>query len=227
MTPTQVTVAVDFSDTSGLAIELAAELARKIGASLHLLHAEQLELPPYFTSAQIAALDRERSAARAQAHQYLKTFGQRHTTLPFTTSIDDRTPVDAILDRQDTELLVMGTHGRRGPSRWWMGSVAEQVVAGSRRPVLVVRRDGTARPFDHVLVETSGEGTQANPASAYAADLVRAFGSAVVESAGRPLAEAAAEVDASLVVVNSQGPADESRLRSCRRAILFVPPARS
>ena len=29
------------------------------------------------------------------------------------------------------DLIVMGTHGRRGPSRWWLGSVAERVVQGA------------------------------------------------------------------------------------------------
>ncbi|MDC6134470.1 universal stress protein, partial [Burkholderia gladioli] len=34
---------------------------------------------------------------------------------------------------------VMGTHGRRGMRRFWLGSVAESLLRSARRPVLVVR----------------------------------------------------------------------------------------
>lgn len=37
------------------------------------------------------------------------------------------------------DLLVIGTHGRRGPSRWLLGSVAEKIVRASQVPVLTVR----------------------------------------------------------------------------------------
>ena len=37
------------------------------------------------------------------------------------------------------DLVVMGTHGRRGPSRWWLGSVAERVVHESESVILCQR----------------------------------------------------------------------------------------
>jgi nucleotide-binding universal stress UspA family protein len=45
-----------------------------------------------------------------------------------------------IIERaRDFDLVVMGTHGRSGPSHWLIGSVAEKVVRGSAVPVLTVR----------------------------------------------------------------------------------------
>lgn len=53
--------------------------------------------------------------------------------------------VDSILDdasKIGAELIAMSTHGRTGPARWIIGSVAERVVRASTVPVLLVR----ARP---------------------------------------------------------------------------------
>ena len=56
----------------------------------------------------------------------------------------DEPPVDAILDAAATaDLIVVGTHGRRGPGRWWLGSVAERVVRAATIPVLVTRAAAT------------------------------------------------------------------------------------
>jgi len=42
----------------------------------------------------------------------------------------------------DADIIVMGTHGRRGASRFMLGSVAESLVRASQRPVLLVRHHG-------------------------------------------------------------------------------------
>jgi nucleotide-binding universal stress UspA family protein len=50
-------------------------------------------------------------------------------------------PVDAILGRasgDDVDMIVMGTHGRTGLSRLFVGSVAEGVLRRASRPVVVV-----------------------------------------------------------------------------------------
>ena len=55
-------------------------------------------------------------------------------------------PEDAIVEaanREEVDLIVMGTHGRHGAARLFLGSVAERVVATASCSVLTVR--GTAR----------------------------------------------------------------------------------
>lgn len=48
--------------------------------------------------------------------------------------------VETILRHAEhADLLVMATHGRSGASRWWTGSVTEEVLHRARRPLLVVR----------------------------------------------------------------------------------------
>ena len=49
---------------------------------------------------------------------------------------------DAIIDfarEKGADLIAMSTHGRTGPSRWFLGSVADRVVRGAGVPVLLVR----------------------------------------------------------------------------------------
>lgn len=67
--------------------------------------------------------------------------------LTTVTYLDAGAPADAIIalsKESQTNLVVMGSHGRDGVSRWLLGSVAEKVCQASHCPVLVVR--GLARP---------------------------------------------------------------------------------
>ena len=61
-----------------------------------------------------------------------------------------RRTADVILDAAQAwpaDLIVIGTHGRRGPSRWFLGSDAEDVLRGATVPVLLVRgSDGIKAP---------------------------------------------------------------------------------
>ncbi|MBN3752333.1 universal stress protein [Paraburkholderia sp. Tr-20389] len=43
----------------------------------------------------------------------------------------------------DADIIVMGTHGRRGAQRFLLGSVAESLVRSTERPVLLLRHDGS------------------------------------------------------------------------------------
>ena len=50
----------------------------------------------------------------------------------------------SLVDSIDADLLIMGTHGRRGIDRILFGSVAEKVVKSSRVPVMTIRPEGVA-----------------------------------------------------------------------------------
>jgi nucleotide-binding universal stress UspA family protein len=231
--PSRVLVPVDFGDASGRAVEVAAALASRLGARLHLLHADVLEAPAYFTQDQISVLERERSVARTRAEEFLAEFGHRHGAIEFSTEIAEGPATPAIVRASaDAELVVMGTHGRRGPARWWLGSVAERVIHDALTPVLVVRAGADASPvatFARPMV-VSADPTAMPAATDLAAQLARAFGGQVVETAAACAADAAAERQASMVVVTTRtqpGPPAthpaEQWLRSCTLPMLFVP----
>ena len=67
------------------------------------------------------------------------------------TALDEcfaRKTADVILDAAkdwSADLIVIGTHGRRGPSRLFMGSDAELVVRAANVPVLLVRSEDSRK----------------------------------------------------------------------------------
>lgn len=154
MTIQRILVPVDFGEASAAAISLAGILANGCGALLTLLHAESADAPMYFTRDQVEALAAQRRQHKEQARQYLAAFGHKHTDTPFLAEIAMRTPIDAIAEAAtDADLVVLGTHGRTGPSLWWLGSVAERVLRDLTTPVLVVHgADAVKGPIDRLGV---------------------------------------------------------------------------
>jgi len=155
----RVLAAVDFGDASASAVALAGEVARDAGGGLTVLHAETLEVPPYFTRAQVEALEAGRREARARAAEYVRTFAAQHTPIAVAPLIVDGPAGDAILRAApDFDLVVLGTHGRRGARRWWLGSVAEDVVRHAAIPVLVTcaRAEASmAEELAHITIRSS------------------------------------------------------------------------
>ena len=59
-------------------------------------------------------------------------------------------------DKNDIDLILMGTHGRSGIKRWAIGSVADKVVRATKKPVLLVRAKTTAPPQNRIIVPLDG-----------------------------------------------------------------------
>jgi hypothetical protein len=141
--------------------------------------------------------------------------------------------VDAILHAAEhTDLLVLGTHGRRGPSRWWLGSVAERVVQGAPVPVLVTRADAT--PLTEVFARVVLVGDGAAP-YAGARDCVErlalAAGGAVVMTTAMEQCPSGDFANGTLVAVATRpgrspwGMSDAvaEALGHCAHPVLFLP----
>jgi len=230
--PKRILVAVDFGEASNHAVRAAGAIAATTGATLVGLHAEQLEAPPYFTHGQIEALERQQQEARKRAAHYLTQAAARLTTVPIEPLVTNGPAADAVLDAAaDADLIVMGTHGRRGASRWWLGSVAERVVRGAPVPVLIVRADETrhdvAAHLRRVLVVADGGAVDA--AERYAAGLVAAFGGEPVELL-RDCSEATVEGRHATLLAFGLADAGgrlpevaERMIRTCGLPMLFVP----
>jgi nucleotide-binding universal stress UspA family protein len=234
--PKSVLAAVDFGDASARAIALGGVIAQRCGAAtLRLLHAEAVDAPAYFTTSQIDALEHQRRNMRAQAEQFLQAFGKRHTPRPFLALVDDRPPVEAILQESaGADLVVMGTHGRHGPKRWWLGSVAERVLREVTRPLLIVRAEAAGPPaslFDRVLVHAAAPLAGVSTL-AYARDLAACFSDGqIVDGRHQPIEPALIRTHATLLVVAAPQPRTsawlsdygEPLVRFCTVPILFVP----
>jgi nucleotide-binding universal stress UspA family protein len=139
-----ILIATDFSPTSSDAFEEAVRLARELGSELKILHVYELPAPlalPYATASLYEGLDRE---ARASAEHRLARMIEkaRERGVAATPLLRQGYPDGEIVDaaeRERADLLVLGTHGRRGASRLLVGSIAARVVANAPCPVLTIR----------------------------------------------------------------------------------------
>jgi nucleotide-binding universal stress UspA family protein len=213
--PRAILVPIDFGEPSAHAVAIAGALAQRCGASLLLLHAG---VP-----------------AAAVGTDHLRRFGQKHTTAAFTSLLDDRAPIDAILRHSERcDLTVMGTHGRHGLSRLWLGSVAEGILRRTSRPLLIVRAaSGGSRPdvsFRRVLVSASSRLTGVDTID-YARMIAAVFNGQTFDVRHRPIEAALEQTGATLLAVATPRVRDSTWLsnvgqpivRFCDRPILFVP----
>jgi nucleotide-binding universal stress UspA family protein len=139
-----ILVPIDFDETSDHALKTAAALAADLGASITVLHT--VEIPPYAYAYFGAALpppdvlSAVEAAARKSLDQKLETL---RATVPSTRSIvTTGVPWRQILagiEELKPDLVVMGTHARRGVEHVLLGSVAEKIVRTSSVPVLTIR----------------------------------------------------------------------------------------
>lgn len=132
---------LDFSTPSLDAVEYAVHLAKGVGATVTLMHV--LEPASYDLDCGLGVIEEE-SSKREYWNRQLMDLRDVVTAfeLPAAVEICGGLPSDAILAcalRQHTDLIVMGTHGRRGLSPTRCGSVAEAVLRRATCPVLTVK----------------------------------------------------------------------------------------
>lgn len=142
----QIMVAVDGSKTSNLALAEAVKLATEQQARLRLVHVVDQTLISWDEggwldySAMQDALYKAGRKIMDDAENTVRATGIE----PETAVVESvgRRLSDVIAEeasRWPADLVVMGTHGRRGFDRLLLGSVAEGVVRTSLAPVLLVR----------------------------------------------------------------------------------------
>jgi nucleotide-binding universal stress UspA family protein len=141
--PRHLLVPHDFSETAQSALAYAIELATKLHARITVLHA--YELPSYGFPDVGFALTAEvvQDIENKSADGLKKVAANARRTGLEVAEVLRQGPawseIDAVAKELKVDLVVMGTHGRRGISRALLGSVAEQVVRTAPCPVLTVR----------------------------------------------------------------------------------------
>jgi nucleotide-binding universal stress UspA family protein len=151
----RILVPVDGSPQSGRAIDLALEVAQAVGGSVTFAHVVDRSRIAIETSnipfADPTPLIEE---ANAEGERLLAEAAGRATSLGLSarTALSDGAPVDAIrklAHDEAADLIVMGSHGRRGLERFVVGSTTEGVMRESDVPVLVVRVGGVKAKAAH------------------------------------------------------------------------------
>lgn len=140
-----ILVPVDGSETAQKAVEKAAGLARAFGSTVTVIYV----IDPYpFTglgsdfaygqAEYLSAANAEAKEATEAAHKVLTQAGVAVST----QVVEAHTIWRGILETastQDADLIVMGSHGRRGVEKVVLGSVAQRVLSHAHLSVLIVR----------------------------------------------------------------------------------------
>jgi nucleotide-binding universal stress UspA family protein len=140
----RILVATDFSEASTPALKEAVEMAQDAGAVLMIAHAYEA---PNMAQADAVApgvyeeWDRNlRSAVETKLQPIVEN--AKNAGVNARPLILSGTPYEAITDAakdHKADLVVMGTHGRKGVSRFFLGSVASRVISTVECPVMTVR----------------------------------------------------------------------------------------
>jgi nucleotide-binding universal stress UspA family protein len=148
----RILVPIDGSPTSTRGLQEAIDVARLTHARLRLIHvADQL---PFAVSADaMAAWSGDLLALLREAGEAILKQGRAQVEaadIPVDTVLRDSFQgrvCDLVVDEASqwrADLIVIGTHGRRGPGRLVMGSDAEQILRLAPVPVLLVRAAAAA-----------------------------------------------------------------------------------
>jgi nucleotide-binding universal stress UspA family protein len=135
----------DFSQESTAAQCVARELARELGARLLLLYVEPIDTMIAYLGNLMA--DEDLPDWRAALEALQRSIEGPDLKAPVEIELRQGDPIQEILDVarvRNSDLIVLGSHGRSGLSRLLMGSVAEAILHGSTVPVLVVKSSNPA-----------------------------------------------------------------------------------
>lgn len=138
----QILVPVDFSEKSDQIVEKAAEIALKVDASMVLMHVVDIEFYPFygFTTDPVKLIERNMiDVAMTKLNDMVADLRSRgiRANWEADTGHAARVVVD-YANRNQMDMIVMGSHGRSGFDRLMLGSVAEKVLRSANSPVLIV-----------------------------------------------------------------------------------------
>jgi len=130
--------ATDFSPAAAAALPFAGSIARQFGANLFAVHArtpENYALPatevwPIYNE----QLEKETASLKTELQE-------NYSSIPaeiITVEGGVITVIEAIAKEKNADLIVLGTNGRRGIGKFFLGSVAEEVLRKASCPVLTV-----------------------------------------------------------------------------------------
>lgn len=162
-----ILVALDGSDTSSRALDAALNLASETGARLTPVYVVDFLVPAYDTygydpSILIDAFREEglrvtEDAAKRMKARDVTGTPQISNVAPAGEDIAQR--IVSLADEIGADLIVMGTHGRRGFQRLFLGSVAERVLRHATCPVLMVPASCASK----ASAETTAASTEKEP----------------------------------------------------------------
>lgn len=139
--PTKILVPTDFSPQAELALDYACTLATRLGATVDVLSVVGVPAfgGPELSMTMTASLLHQMTEESQRGLEKLAASRRSVIGDQLVRTGDARDVIPHVAEEVGADLIVMGTHGRRGISRVLLGSVTEYVVRTSHVPVLTVR----------------------------------------------------------------------------------------
>ena len=140
----RILVATDFSPASAPAFDQAVAIAKRDGAQLLILHAYQESGLMELSRAPAKVYKEWEQKLRATVEKKMRPLVEHvrkegvEARALLLSGFADETIIEAAR-QQGADLIVMGTHGRRGAARFFLGSVAARVISTAPCPVMTVR----------------------------------------------------------------------------------------
>jgi nucleotide-binding universal stress UspA family protein len=138
----EILVPLDGSELAEVALPYAEELAVKLGVGIELLRV--VTLPVYAEPIGGVYTVEQEVTLRSGAGAYLEKVSARLKKKGVAVKTDIRcsAAAEGIIDcaeKDEISLVVLATHGHSGVTRWALGSVADKVVRGTQKPIMLIR----------------------------------------------------------------------------------------
>ncbi|MBW4048213.1 MAG: universal stress protein [Proteobacteria bacterium] len=134
-------VAIDGSPVGGAALQHAIELAREQHARLHVAHVMDMLGMTWATDEILESQRQFGQGLLDQACANARKLGVQSESSLLHTAVVGQRPAEVLAEQARAvaaDLVVLGSHGRRGMSHLFLGSVAEGVARLCPMPVLIV-----------------------------------------------------------------------------------------
>jgi nucleotide-binding universal stress UspA family protein len=142
----KIMVATDGSELVKKAIDAAIEMSKFSQAKLYAIHVIPLgdfysSMPPSIDAEWIEIMQEHLRVEAEEAVAYVENAGKAANIEVEPVILEGKPAIEIVdfAEKNDIDLIVMGTHGKTGIERLLIGSVAGNVVRHSKKPVLVVR----------------------------------------------------------------------------------------
>lgn len=147
----------DFSDNAQHALPFALKIAKKTGATIHILHSieEPYDFAPLAQEIKEGVTNKVKKLF-AELQQEINE-DETYSDIPIKTHIQTGRAINAIVEADqsfDSDLIVMGTKGRTGLKKILFGSTTAEVVQESKIPVLAIPAHSDATDFSQILFNT-------------------------------------------------------------------------
>jgi nucleotide-binding universal stress UspA family protein len=131
--------ATDLSECANKALPYALSVARRYGAMIHAAYVWPGDSPVFDMSADLAAMVAEGDERRMR--EYVAMLEKQVEDVPHRVTTPKGNIWDAlakIIKEEEIDMLVVGTHGRTGVRKLFMGSVAENLLRRAECPVMSI-----------------------------------------------------------------------------------------